>query len=309
MTTIAHQGVGVPMSQSQSSSPDNGRDHEVEVPPGLREDLTETPSDPAPDLIADAATDTVDLDRGTDPDQLSEGGPPADSATSGPAVLDAADVDAADPSDLDPSGSDSPDLDPPSTGTADAADTDDDKVSDHTGPLGRVLSFRRPRVEPDRGQLIELYQSQRLRLTRMAILLVDDMTSAEDVVQDAFVELHRRWDTLIDKDSAIGYLRISVINKARSALRRRRTARAYSPPVERAHDQAAEAVVLAEEHREVLAAIKRLPPRQREILVLRYWSDMTEAEIANTLGISRGAVKSTASRALDAMERMLEGKK
>jgi RNA polymerase sigma factor (sigma-70 family) len=68
-----------------------------------------------------------------------------------------------------------------------------------------------------------------------------------------------------------------------------------------------ERAVLAEEHREILAAVDRLAPRQREVLVLRYWSGLTEAEIAETLGISRGAVKSTASRALDRLEKIMGG--
>ena len=64
--------------------------------------------------------------------------------------------------------------------------------------------------------------------------------------------------------------------------------------------------MLAEEHREVLAALKQLPNRQREVLVLRYWSDLSEAQIADALGISRGTVKSTASRALAALEKIME---
>ena len=92
-------------------------------------------------------------------------------------------------------------------------------------------------------------------------------------------------------------------------LRRRRTVRGYvSPrPVEPAGPD--DRAVLAEEHREVLAALDRLAPRQREVLVLRYWSELSENEIAEALGISRGSVKSTASRALDALEKMMEGQR
>jgi len=71
-------------------------------------------------------------------------------------------------------------------------------------------------------------------------------------------------------------------------------------------DGTSEGVLLAEEHREVLAAMRQLATRQREVLVLRYWSGLSEAEIAEALGISRGAVKSTASRALDALEKIME---
>ena len=137
---------------------------------------------------------------------------------------------------------------------------------------------------------------------RLAILLVDDQASAEDVVQDAFTALAARRGSLRNHSAALGYLRTSVVNGSRSALRRRRTARGYVPPheVEPATPEAR--AVLTEEHREVLSAMDRLGTRQREVLVLRYWSDLSEAEIAAALGISRGTVKSTASRALDALE-------
>lgn len=159
---------------------------------------------------------------------------------------------------------------------------------------------------PDEAPSFEaLYLTQRLALVRLAVLLVDDLPSAEDVVQDAFAALHTRWAQLRDPHAAAGYLRTSVVNGARSTLRRRRTARGYVPPPELAEPGADDAVLLAEEHREVLAALRRLPRRQREVLVLRYWSDLSEVQIAQTLGISTGAVKSAASRGLDALERLI----
>lgn len=150
-----------------------------------------------------------------------------------------------------------------------------------------------------------LYAAHRLSLTRLAVLLVDDEASAEDVVQDAFAALVRRQRRIREPAAAVGYLRTSVVNNARSALRRRRTARAYVPPAEAAADRPEDRAVLAEEHREVLAALGSLGQRQREVLVLRYWGNLTEAEIAEATGISRGTVQSTASRALDALERVL----
>ncbi|TIC81276.1 SigE family RNA polymerase sigma factor [Nocardioides sp. GY 10113] len=165
--------------------------------------------------------------------------------------------------------------------------------------------------EPTRGapplDVATLYADHRVALTRLAILLVDDEASAEDVVQDAFAALVRRGAALRDPGAAMAYLRTSVVNGARSALRRRRTSRAYAPPVEVGPARPEEVAVLAEEHREVLAALARLGQRQREVLVLRYWSGLSEAEIAEATGISRGAVKSTASRGLDALERALVG--
>lgn len=155
----------------------------------------------------------------------------------------------------------------------------------------------------------DLYHAHRLGMVRLAVLLVDDLATAEDVVQDAFTALYRRHgEHITEVDNALGYLRTAVVNTARSVLRRRRTARAWTPPPPADIPSAEAHVVLDEAHREVLAALGRLTPRRRQVLVLRYWADLSEAEIAQALGISRGAVKSNASRALDALERILEGR-
>ena len=153
--------------------------------------------------------------------------------------------------------------------------------------------------------ITELYAAHRLALVRLAVLLVDDFASAEDVVQDAFAALARRPDAVQDPSKALAYLRSAVLNTARSALRRRRTARAYTPPHDLSPPSPEDIAVLAEEHREVIAALRTLGWRQREVLVLRYWSDLSEAEIARTLGISTGTVKSTASRGLVALQRAM----
>ncbi|MCH1866607.1 SigE family RNA polymerase sigma factor [Nocardioides sp. CFH 31398] len=153
--------------------------------------------------------------------------------------------------------------------------------------------------------LDELYATHRLSLVRLALLLVDDVASAEDVVHDAFARMVARRTPLRDPHAALAYLRTSVVNGSRSALRRRRTARAYAPPADVGPASPEDTAVLAEEHRAVLDGLARLGRRQREVLVLRYWSGLSEADIAATLGISRGTVKSTASRALGALERVM----
>ncbi|MFD6973574.1 RNA polymerase sigma factor [Streptomyces sp. NPDC059979] len=169
---------------------------------------------------------------------------------------------------------------------------------DHTG-----------RGDPQPPTVTELYHAHRLRMVRLAVLLVDDLATAEDVVQDAFTALYRRHgEQITEVDNALGYLRTAVVNTSRSVLRRRRTVRAWTPPAVADVPSAEDHVVLDEAHREVLAALGRLTPRRRQVLVLRYWADLSEAEIASTLGISRGAVKSSASRGLDALERILEGR-
>jgi RNA polymerase sigma-70 factor (sigma-E family) len=152
-----------------------------------------------------------------------------------------------------------------------------------------------------------LYAQHRLALVRMAALLVDSTPAAEDVVHDAFLALHRKVGTIRDPQAALGYLRRSVLNGARDALRRRRTVRAHLRVAE--PDSAApadESALLADEHATLLAAVRQLPPRDQEVLLLRYWSELSEADIADTLGISRGTVKSTASRALDKLQKLLE---
>ncbi|MFR9787448.1 RNA polymerase sigma factor [Streptomyces sp. MB22_4] len=177
-----------------------------------------------------------------------------------------------------------------------------------TGPTPRRLPTGASVTPEPSPRFEELYHHRRLPLVRLAVLLVDDLPTAEDVVQDAFTALFRRHGhRLASLDDPEAYLRTSVVNAARSVLRRRRTARAHTPDPEGHAPAPEEDVLLHEEHREVLAALRTLTRRQREVLVLRYWSHLTEAEIAATLGLSRGAVKSTASRALDALGRRLEG--
>lgn len=156
--------------------------------------------------------------------------------------------------------------------------------------------------------LEDLYRQHRTRLVRLAILLVDEAPTAEDVVQEAFTGLHRHWSGLRDEAAALGYLRTAVVNGSRSVLRRRKTARGYVPPHQANARSAESLAMLTTEHQAVVVALGQLPPRQREVLVLRYYGGMSEAEIAAATGVSRGTVKSSASRALDALQRILEQK-
>lgn len=153
--------------------------------------------------------------------------------------------------------------------------------------------------------LEDLYRQHRMRLVRLALLLVDEPATAEDVVQEAFTGLHRNWSNLRDAQAAVGYLRTAVVNGSRSVLRRRKTARDYTPPHVANARSAESLAMLTAEHQAVVAALSQLPPRQREVLVLRYYGDLSEAEIAEATGISKGTVKSTASRALDALQKIM----
>jgi RNA polymerase sigma-70 factor (sigma-E family) len=155
--------------------------------------------------------------------------------------------------------------------------------------------------------LADLYAEHRMRLVRLASLLVDEPATAEDVVQEAFTGLHRHWGELRDERAALGYLRTAVVNGSRSVLRRRRTARDYVPPHQVNARSAESLALLSAEHQAVVDALAQLPARQREVLVLRYYGGLSEAEISEATGISRGAVKSTASRALDSVARVMAG--
>jgi RNA polymerase sigma-70 factor (sigma-E family) len=150
-----------------------------------------------------------------------------------------------------------------------------------------------------------LYQAHAVGLIRLAIIMLGDRGTAEDVVQDAFLGLYRHWDRLADPANALTYVRSAVLNRCRNALRDRgRPWRVETGAV--AGESAEAAVLVGEEHRRVLAAIRTLPDRQREALVLRFYLDMSEDEAARAMGISRGTVKSATSRAVAALGRRLK---
>jgi RNA polymerase sigma-70 factor (sigma-E family) len=151
-----------------------------------------------------------------------------------------------------------------------------------------------------------LYGSHWAPLVRLATLLTRDASVAEELVQDAFVALHRRWDALADPGAAHGYLRTSVVNASRSALRHRGVEERYRQPAPPEPAGPEERAVRSSEDARVMAALRTLPRRQQEVLVLRYYSDLSEFDIAQTLGLSRGAVKSHAHRGLAALRAALE---
>lgn len=149
----------------------------------------------------------------------------------------------------------------------------------------------------------EVVAEQWPSLVRLAALLLGDRAPAEDVVQDACEATWRRRPAVTDRDHLVGYLRTAVVNGCRAAGRRRSMAARYlhlfHPSTEHDSEPAADAPMLAAERRtEVIAALARLGGRQREVLVLRYWAELSETEIAEALSISRGTVKSTAHHAL-----------
>jgi RNA polymerase sigma-70 factor (sigma-E family) len=154
-----------------------------------------------------------------------------------------------------------------------------------------------------------LFRSQHRRLVGLAALLVDDRAAAEDVVQDAFAGLCRRWWQLRDPNAAVAYLNRAVVNGGRDRLRHGRRATAGHLRMVPRPEGLASAEHDALEHDEasrLWRAITSLPSRQRQVLVLRYYLDQSEAEIADTLQLSRGSVKRHASRGLETLARQLE---
>jgi RNA polymerase sigma factor (sigma-70 family) len=162
-------------------------------------------------------------------------------------------------------------------------------------------------LRPVAPPLVALLEAQWMPLVRLATLLVNDSDAARDVVQDCLEGVLRlRPD--VDDEHMVAYLRKAVINRSRSRLRRQRTVNRYLASLTRPKDvpSAERELLAAERHREVLRHVDLLPGRQREVIVLRYYCEMSEAETAATLGVSVGTVKAAAHRALSSLRRRMK---
>ena len=153
--------------------------------------------------------------------------------------------------------------------------------------------------------VMELYAQHYRALVRLAAMLVRDTSTAEEVVQDSFVAMHGGWHRLKDTEKALAYLRQAVVNKSRSVLRHRAVVERNVQNAPPDMPSAEHGAFLRLEQAAVIAALRDLPGRQREAIVLRYYAELSEAEIAATMGISRGAVKSHTSRGMAALRAML----
>jgi RNA polymerase sigma-70 factor (sigma-E family) len=154
----------------------------------------------------------------------------------------------------------------------------------------------------------ELYAAYYNQLVRLALLLVHDLQTAEEVVQDAFEAMHKAWRRLRDSEKALSYLKQTVVNRSRSVLRHRKVVDMHSPKPAPDEPSAEHAVLALLERSAVVSALRALPERQREAIVLRYYADLSEADIARAMGISRGAVKSHTARAMAALKSTLAQK-
>lgn len=174
-----------------------------------------------------------------------------------------------------------------------------------------VMAARSERVGGQAVDLAALHRDHYRSLVKLASLLVHDVGRCEELAQEAFVALASRPGTLRDPARAPAYLRSAVLNGARSLHRRRdpaarlRSVQATRPDPERPED----AVGRHDDEAAVLEALRALPHRQQEVLVLRYWMDLPESEIAATLGIGAGTVKTHAARGLAALAARLEDRR
>ena len=172
-------------------------------------------------------------------------------------------------------------------------------------PTSVTIVMTTPAVQPHADVALErLYNEHYVRLVRLGVLLLGDVGRAEEVVQDCFVALHQRWSRL-EGANLPAYLRRSVVNGCRSSHRHQRVVDRHLHAVPGTAAGADEPVLADARRQIVLAALADLPRRQREVLVLRYYLDLSEREIAQTLGISQGAVKSHASRGAAALRVVL----
>jgi RNA polymerase sigma-70 factor (sigma-E family) len=180
----------------------------------------------------------------------------------------------------------------------DTLDTDANAPGRHHGP---------PEGDAELS-VTALYSAHAVSMIRIALIMLGDRAAAEDVVQDAFFGLYRHWHKLSDPANALAYVRSAVLNGCRDTLRRqvRRDRRDRTAARSWQELPSAEAsALIGEDHRRILAAVRRLPARQHETLVCRFYLDMSEEETARAMGISRGTVKSATSRGVAALGRML----
>jgi RNA polymerase sigma-70 factor (sigma-E family) len=178
---------------------------------------------------------------------------------------------------------------------------------DVTETLVADAGLAAPPLEWDADRAVTTIYSEHYRsLVRLAAFLVRDTATAEEVVQDSFVAMHGAWRRLRDTDKALSYLRQSVVNRSRSVLRHRMVVDKNTPKPPPDMPSAEHGAITLLERSAVVSALRALPDRQREALVLRYYGDLSEAQIASVMGISRGAVKSHTARAMSALRSVLE---
>jgi RNA polymerase sigma factor (sigma-70 family) len=172
----------------------------------------------------------------------------------------------------------------------------------------RVAGDWREVEVPARAELVDiLFRRHYASLLRLAVVMVGNREAAEDAVQEAFVALHRNRWSLRDPDAAEAYLHTAVLNRCRSWVRRQATQRASRPLmlVSQRQPSAEEAVVGRDEAESLVAVMRTLARRQREVLACRYVLELSVAETAQLLQISEGAVKAHTHRGMKALQQRI----
>ena len=166
-------------------------------------------------------------------------------------------------------------------------------------------------ARPDANHAVTaLYLAHYRPLVKMAALLVQDLATAEEIVQDAFVAVHAAWRRLPDAGHALPYLRRSVIDRSRSALRHRAVADKHAPAAAatgQTRPGAGREANIELENSAFVSALWTLSARQREVVVLRYFADLPETQIASATGISEAAVRSHTAEAMSSLRAELGG--
>jgi RNA polymerase sigma-70 factor (sigma-E family) len=164
-----------------------------------------------------------------------------------------------------------------------------------------------PRPPADRdAAAAALFEAYYVRLVALARRILADPDLAEDVTMDAFVGLYRRWHRVRRPEDAYFYLRASVVNGSRNRIRGNLVARSKAALFGREVGPVPDMVAPLLEQQTIVDALRRLSTRQRQVLVLRYYEELSETEIAGTLGCSVGSVKTHAARGLKALAAQLE---
>jgi RNA polymerase sigma-70 factor (sigma-E family) len=164
-----------------------------------------------------------------------------------------------------------------------------------------------PGTDEDAARAVTaIYTTHYRSLVRLAVLLVRDVATAEEIVQDSFIATHCAWRRLGDTEKALTYLRRSVVNRSRSILRHQAVADKIAPELAPDLPSAEEDALSLLERSAVISALQTLPSRQREVMVLRYYAGLSDAQIASAMGISMGAVKHHAARGMSSLRAALD---
>lgn len=169
-----------------------------------------------------------------------------------------------------------------------------------SGPQSQAAAWDADRL------VTELYACEYQSLVRLAVLLVHDVPTAEELVRDAFAAMHGGWRRPRNTEKALSYLRHAVVRRSRSILRQPAVADSNARDPAPGGPSAEQGGIALLERSAVVAALRTLPGRQREAIVLRYYAGLSDAQIAAAMGVSGGSVKSHTARGMSSLRPILD---